>query len=107
MNIEELAKLASIHEATDYADAKAVKAGNKAADALRAGLTEYCEAERFEELLELLTHKSLGGWVAFVLAEFPSVNKAHRKLCVQKIKEIARGTSNDSIGAQFWLKDHA
>lgn len=106
MNIEELTKLASIHEATDYADSKAVKAGNKAADELRAGILEYCEAGRFDELLDLLTNKSLGGWVAFVLAEFPSVSKAHRKLCVKKIKDIAEGTSNDSIGAQFWLEDH-
>ncbi len=66
MNIEELTKLASIHEATDYADSKAVKAGNKAADALRAGIMEYCEATRFDELLDMLAHKSLGEWLLFL-----------------------------------------
>jgi hypothetical protein len=106
MNIEELTKLALIQHDIDYAEPKAVVAGNKAADALRARLVEYCEAGLFIELLELLPHKNLGGWVAFVLAEFPSVSRAHRKLCVKQIKEIAKGTSSNSIGAQFWLKDH-
>lgn len=107
MNKQELIDIASIHEATDYSDPKAVKAGNNAADLLRTRILEYCEAGSFDELLELLNHKLLGGWVAFVLAEWPQVNVEHKDLCIKKIREIAKGNSNDSIGAQFWLKDHS
>lgn len=106
MKIDILVKLASIHDATDYSDAKSVKEGSQAADALRTELIKYCDASRFDELLELLSHKSLGGWAAFVLAEFPSVSRAHRQLCVNKIKEMAESSSHDSVGAQFWLNDN-
>ena len=106
MSNEKLIELASIHEATDYADPKAVEVGNNAADALRTLIKEYCEAGRFDELLELLSHKSLGGWVAFVLVEWPQVSLSHKNLCIEKIRKIAKSTSNDSIGAQFWLRDH-
>ena len=106
MDNQELIDLISIHEATDYSDPKAVEAGSNAADLLRARILEHCEAACFDELLELLNHKLLGGWVAFVWAEWPQVSAAHKDLCIIKIREIAKGNSNDSIGAQFWLKDH-
>ncbi len=105
MIIEKFIELAEIHAAIDYGNAVSVKKGNAAADAMNVMALEFVEANRTDELLSLLTHTTAGSWVAFSIADLPGVSTAHKEKCISRIQSIADGSSLDSTGAQYWLKE--
>jgi len=56
-------------------------------------------------LLGLITHSIAGSWVAFSVADLTGISTDQKERCISKIKNIAVGSSVNSMGAEYWLKE--
>jgi hypothetical protein len=103
--IEDFIDLAKVHAGTDYSNAASVTKANAAVELMNLMAVEFNESGRTEEFLGLVSHPTAGAWVAFSVAELAGISTKQKELCISKIKTIAVGTSLDSMGAEYWLKD--
>lgn len=105
INIEKFIELAQVHADTNYDNPASVKKANAAAEAMKDMTFELIEAGRIEELLGLITHSTAGSWVAFSVADLAGISTDQKERCISKIKNIAVGSSLNSMGAEYWLKE--
>lgn len=103
MDIDKLRELADIHADIDYGDLYSVKRGNTAADEIRSEIRKLAGSGRVEELMSHLSESALGPWLAYTIAELPSISESQRNKCVARIKEIALGGGLESTAAKLWL----
>jgi hypothetical protein len=105
INIEKFIELAEIHADANYDNPASVKKANAAAETMSVMAVDFIEAGRIEELLGLITHSTAGSWVAFSVADQIGISTEQKERCISTIKNLAVGSSLNSMGAEYWLKE--
>jgi len=107
MDSNRFIELAQDHAAVDYGSKPSVRAGNSAAEELRAmARAALASANGTEKLIGLLNHPTAGSWAAYTALELGDLSEFQRARCLAVIQALARGDSLAGIGARAWLSYH-